>query len=261
MAGLNEAARQFYLGQAGIHLWYARSPLPGAAPSPDFDFSEPAPEPVAPVSTPIASPQENDRAERAGKLAALQGLMSGKAAPPEENNPPASPAEQAVGTETPATDRAGVIDPPTMDADPVIIQANWGFWCAEDALLVSVLSEDASFQLQASLAQNILKAVGQSALRDFRIQWPVFNNPLVPGSDRGALIRVVREQLANLGGRRVILLGILPGLPDADRAALIAELWGQVAVDMPASLAALSTDPAGKRALWEALKPVFTRGQ
>ena len=35
-----EAERQFYLGKAGIHLWYARKALPGAAPSPEFAFPE-----------------------------------------------------------------------------------------------------------------------------------------------------------------------------------------------------------------------------
>ena len=34
----NEAERQFYLAAAGIRMWYARESLPGAAPSPDFDF-------------------------------------------------------------------------------------------------------------------------------------------------------------------------------------------------------------------------------
>ncbi|AHI30337.1 hypothetical protein [Marinobacter similis] len=33
-----ETERQFYLGAAGIRLWYARDALPGAAASPDFEF-------------------------------------------------------------------------------------------------------------------------------------------------------------------------------------------------------------------------------
>ena len=43
-----EAARQFYLGVAGVRMWYAREPLPGAAPSPEYDFSEDIDETVAP---------------------------------------------------------------------------------------------------------------------------------------------------------------------------------------------------------------------
>jgi hypothetical protein len=34
----HEAERQFYLAMFGVQLWYAREPLLGAAPSPEFVF-------------------------------------------------------------------------------------------------------------------------------------------------------------------------------------------------------------------------------
>ena len=48
-----EAERQFYLGMSGIRMWYARDPLPGAAPSPDYDFGVQEPEAVAVPEVPV----------------------------------------------------------------------------------------------------------------------------------------------------------------------------------------------------------------
>ncbi|MDC0664103.1 hypothetical protein [Marinobacter sp. SS21] len=256
-ASLNEASRQFYLGQFGVRMWYARSPLPGAAPSPEFDFAERASASPAPLNAVLPSPRETDRADRAGKLAALQGLMNGEApARTEERAPVASvePSHSPAPSEAVAAEEKAAVAAPEPS---IAVRANWGFWVGEDVLLVSELSDDASFQLQAALAQNILKAIDQSSSNSFRVQWPVFNNPLAPGGDRKTLISVVKGQLESHAGKHVILLGVLMPLAAEDRETMIQELWGRVVVDAPGSLAALSTDPVAKRALWDMLKPLF----
>ncbi|KKL72136.1 hypothetical protein LCGC14_2087950, partial [marine sediment metagenome] len=84
-----EAQRQFYLGLAGVRLWYAREPLPGAAPSPEFLFPEPdeqatpfvsgkvknasAPAEEAVLNPAPAAPETGKRG--AQRIANLQALM------------------------------------------------------------------------------------------------------------------------------------------------------------------------------------------
>lgn len=254
MGNLSEAARQFYLEQIGVRMWYARTPLPGAAPSPEFDFADPEPVDSAPAVSAPPSPQETDRAERAGKLAALQGMMTGETKPRQGAETNATAAE-AIAEPAPDETKEPIVETSAPSSQPV--RLNWGFWVGQEALLVSELADDASFQLQSALAENILKAIGQSARSSFRVRWPVFNNPLVPGSDRQTLSAIVRDQLKDHGKKRVILLGVLPRETADAREQLVNGIWEQVAIDLPNSLAALSTDPVGKRALWDALKPVF----
>lgn len=95
---MNEALRQFAMGVAGVRLWYARSPLPGAAPSPDYDFGEPdasaeqAEEAVAVSPRTSVPPAPASEASRQG-LARLQGLLAGA-------------GDSGAANETPAADAA-----------------------------------------------------------------------------------------------------------------------------------------------------------
>lgn len=250
-----------------MRLWYARATLPGAAPSPEFDFAEPealvASEPVAVV----ASPGELDRSERAGRLAQLQGMIADKpvtsVASKPESTPPAEMPGGDVGTAVNEVENVvePVVSPLSQVAEP--IQADWGFWVGQGVVLVSELSENAGFQLQDALARNILKAIGEPTGSHFRIQWPVFNNRLVPGNDRAGFVRVVADQRRQFSEKSLVLLGVLANQPAADRQVLLTEALGEVgvaeAVVLDRSLAALSTDPDGKRELWRALKAGFKR--
>lgn len=258
-----EAVRQFYLQQSGIQLWYARRPLPGAAASPAYDFSEPEPE-TSIESEEVPPPPASGKA--AGRLAALQGMVSGKPeesaaseqpkaepsksvarnpVPPAEAPQPAAPAVTAE-PETPANDASTAV----LDA----VKANWGIWVGSGAVLVSELSSEASSQLQEALASNILKALHMSVEDQFRIQWPVFRNPQVPGGDSAGLERVLASQQDRLKGRPVILLGVAGELAESVRQDYVSRVWKSVAVDSEHSLATLATDPNAKRSLWQALK-------
>lgn len=267
MAALDEAARQYYLGQAGIQLWYARAPLPGAAPSPDFDFSEP--EVVRPqVTADVAAPGELNAAERAGRMARIQGLMAGKEAASSvvAAKVPAAIADTNVSEPTPPPPDTPVIavPQPPVDAEPEAetapavgakpLEAHWGIWFGSRVMLVSTISDDASYQLQEALARNILKAVNENNVSGFRVQWPVFNNPLVPGNDRDGFTRVVADRCRECQGREVVLLGVLADVSGEERAGLLQALPGQPSVDFETTLAALSTDPGAKRRLWHELR-------
>lgn len=125
---VNEAQRQFLLGMAGVRVWYARTPLPGAAPSPVFRFPEPQVEEnfadVVPESKAVqgqaadrrfARPQRERMdpaaAERGAKrIAGLQQLISGHG---EKARPTAKDAKVSVAPES-ATDvhaQAGATPP------------------------------------------------------------------------------------------------------------------------------------------------------
>lgn len=269
---VSEAERQFYLGIAGIRTWYAREPLPGAAPSPVFEFPEEvAPpalaEPEARVAPAAAKTSANRKpapevAGRAGeRIAHLQALMAG------ENTPANTSAPEAT-TESGTDDVASrLASADGMDEAPEeLMQAplkggdlkvTLGLWAVDDVLLLGEVSDDASTRLQDSLAGNILKALGYAEqAKTESLQWPVFANPLVPGNGFADFTRVLKSLAGEREERRIILLGVLPGSLPADRDSWLASTLGQVAVDFPHTLAELAAVPSYKRALWEQLKPL-----
>lgn len=262
MTQLDEAARQFYLGQAGIQMWYARAPLPGAAPSPDFDFAEPEPSDQPAIAN-VFAPGKLDSAERSNRLARIQGLMAGSIdSPPTSDSAAAKPevvrendrSANDVVAASPAQPAEIATAPKAKPEDVRVIRAHWEFWVSPRVLLVSALSDEASYQLQESLAKNILRAMSQTELTGFRVQWPVFNNVLVPGNDQAGFVRVVSEQCRDFSDRQLVLLGVMPDADGEERKLLLSSIPGQPFVDFPSSLAALSTDPNAKRSLWQLLK-------
>lgn len=273
---MNEARRQFALGVAGVRLWYARSPLPGAAPSPDFDLDEPeVPETdrqdVPPSSVAVHRPSTDG--SRQG-LARLQGLLADATAtgdrkapekpvhrdgPPLDSAEPAQPAPR--GARSPEAAPAPVQQPEKSSADALAGQAigfRWRFWSGEHWLLVSSCPDAASRGLEDRLAGNILQALGDTVVRTDALVWPVFSNPAVPGNDAAGAVEVVSAMAANLAPSRQLWLGIEPA-PDDEEAAgavrrRVCAALGSATVSFGRSLAALSSEPAGKRALWQALR-------
>lgn len=271
MALQSEVERQFYLGMAGVSCWYARSTLTGAAPSPDLDFgavSEPIPDPVPdPVLEP-ASRQRPSGQDRRQSLAAIQGLVSTPGAraaaiepdarPEPVPEPPVAPQaglEPAPQDATPARAESGS-DDVSASAATGVAEAHWGLWFSEQFVLISALSSDASIRLQDALANNILQALGQTVVEQQTLQWPVFNNPAVPGNDEAGLQAVLRELALQFNQRRLLTLGLLPELPVDARSAWLGSVLGQPAVEFPFGLAALSADPDRKRQLWTRLRPL-----
>jgi len=262
-----EAERQFYLGRAGIHLWYARKALPGAAPSPEFVFpvEEPSePEPAVAVPRPVLParhPGQRREADGVGKdrIAGIQALMAESAPATSGVELPAEARESKVAvSETEPPVEAGVEeepDGPMAEAGAGEIRAQLGFWASDHAVLVSGVSDQASARLQDVLAQNILAAIGGSRIEKWReLRWPVFGNPRVPGNGPNDFRDTLRSLAAEFGGRKVILLGVLVEEFPGSRPEWLSAALGDFALDFPHSLAGLAAAPALKRELWQQLK-------
>jgi len=264
-----EAERQFYLGIAGVSLWYARSPLPGAAPSPTFEFPEPesaaggepyqaSPEPASEVH-PAAPRSPSGKKPGTPRAVNLQSLMETPAPEPPgaastqlPSRPEAAAASEpadAVETSLPLTGEVA--------ANPFRHKLNLRLWFGQNFVLVSDLSAEASLRLQEALAENILKSIGDPEARvTGPVLWPVFNNPLLPGNRLPDLVTVLKGVLEPLGNQRVILLGV-PGQEDetGEDHWFAQALGRKPELVFPHSLAELAGNPGLKKNLWQRLKP------
>ncbi len=268
---MSEAERQYYLGKAGIHLWYARAPLPGAAPSPEFRFpaDDCAPESesdliVTRSSQPSIPRTRNDGASK-DRIAGLQALMANAEPDPDKETAAAKPAEPVnagiVESPAPVADSQSSVEVSSV-SDPAAepetlgqIDAHLGFWVSEHLVLVSSVSDEASERLQYTLAENILASLGESIVEDLRhIRWPVFGNPRVPGNSVDDFRHILRSVSKEFGSRKLLLLGVMVGDMPSDRSEWLAAALGVPAVDFPRSLAELAAVPAYKRGLWQQLK-------
>lgn len=271
----SESERQFYLGAAGIRLWYAREALPGAAASPEFDFSDEDQAPEAPwgidqpevtgaqrTSSRPGPDRSPDRARSSGsaRVANLQALM-GEAA-----TGTAQPSSQAA----PTADNDALEGPepasPTADAEPVqpaglVPRLELQIWQGGRFAIVAHLSSEASLRLQETLAGNILKSLGEAELDSVGpMRWPVFNNVKAPGNSMSDLRAVLGQVLTGLGERRLIVLGVRPPEEFSVDEPWFSHLSGaRPAVDFPHSLAELATRPELKRTLWQELKPLASQ--
>ena len=244
----HEAERQFYLAMAGVQLWYAREPLPGAAPSPEFVFPleralttlvlpMPAGNPSAPVHAPSSAHLPKARPLRradpaaAARIADLQSLMkAGKTEAPQLNrrpdpveDVPASTRRAPDPTPAPVMDASPPVEiapvpaalSPTMrHPDPVVptadpLKVTLALWQGRNVSLVVALSNDASVKLQQALAHNILRSLGEKEpSENVTVHWPVFNNLLVPGNQPQDLVGVLKPILSGLNAQHLIVLGV-----------------------------------------------------
>lgn len=260
-----ETQRQFYLGSAGIRLWYAREPLPGAAPSPEFIFPKPDElerEPsTGSVTLPVDSaaarvPAHRSSANKKGaqRIAGLQALMEDK--PESAGDSPVQSAAPAGILPSGAPENAKELPPDV--AVPAIEAFKVGVFFGSTHVLVSDISGEASLRLQETLAANILKSLGEVQLKPTAlVSWPVFNNRLVPGNSLSDLSAVMHHLLRDLDGHKVIFLGGSQG--GANASWLFEVLGGAPDVQMEYSLAALASNSSLKRSLWEQLKPLVQK--
>lgn len=263
---MSEAERQYYLGKAGISIWYARAPLPGAAPSPEFRFpvedSVPEPESDPIVPQPARRRPAGDDSGR-DRIAGIQALMadSREKAPDSPKTPESPKPVEAVelpvsgAREQSTEDLAPEPDVGTEPDSQVQIEARLGFWVSERMVLVSGVSDDASARLQDALAENILAALGDTTAAEPRhIRWPVFGNPRVPGNSVDDLQDVLGAISKEFATRKLLLLGVLVDDLPSGRSEWLVNAIGTPAIDFPRTLAELAAVPAYKRELWQQLK-------
>lgn len=257
-----EAHRQFYLGMAGIQQWYARNPLPGAAPSPEFRFpvlEEPAPEPVADsgkVANESAAVSAKTSQRSVKPIASLQALMDTPETAPKARGKASMPRKEADVEATPSVE--SVTEAPLEEGVSNSLHLHLGVFTGIQFVLVANISGEASLRLQQTLADNILKAVGERQTTPVEwVHWPVFNNRLVPGNSMDNLASTMRYVFRDLRGKKVIVLG-RNGTVDTDYAGnwLADSLGRSLDVEHQVSLAELATNPALKRSLWHQLKPL-----
>ena len=260
----SEARRQFYLGVAGVRLWYARDALPGAAPSPDYDFGEEVAVSVPVVPDIVVSkaraaapsvPAVEVPARDTSRKLDLQSLMKAVEAPAvvPESAPVQAPEAEAAGDpvsvppEGPEAGEgdAGIEPPPEL---------NIHIWSGHNFTLIAGISEQASLRLQETLAVNILRSLGESSPASIaEVHWPLFNNYKVPGNSVQDLRRVVSQVLGGTEGRKLLVVGVMPGGADES---VIPWLEQPPVVLFPHTLAELAADGSLKRSLWQLLKPL-----
>ena len=267
----SEAERQFYLGAAGIRVWYARQPLPGAAPSPEFEFpgetaAAEAPLDISgPVSRPCrvsgktvrSVPSVSERNQGAARIADLQALMESDTGALEKPASEAPKQEPPVGADqnSPQTEPVGEV----VAGVPASAVGNISLmlWAGDDFALIAAISAEASTRLQETLALNILKSLGEQGGRVLgQVRWPVFNNLLVPGNSTGDLVEVMRNVLSGLDHQKVVVLGTEA---ETGKDWLAEALGRDITVNFQHSLAELAGDPAMKRSLWHQLKAMAGR--
>lgn len=264
-----ETQRQFYLGVAGIRLWYAREPLPGAAPSPKFQFPEPdqrerqpalgeIPVVGLPAKAQAAAPSSDASQRGIKRIASLQALMENKKepAPNEEIQERQPPVVEAQFPEMPESTMATARE--LQDGTDQALSLSMCVFSGDHHILIAHISKEASVRLQETLAANILKSLGEHALRGSEwVQWPVFNNRLVPGSSLADLQSVMAQVFNDAGAKKVIVLGALEGAA-AGSGWLVEALKRAPDVEYEHSLAELASNPDLKRSLWQLLKPLVT---
>lgn len=267
----SEAERQFYLGAAGIRMWYARQPLSGAAPSPEFVYPEEdaAPETVTRHSEPVArrasgsgqvgteKPIAPDRTEGVARIADLQALMGGNAGVPEKasQQPPSAPSLPEASTEAPNSELSEEVS--ARPSRIPTVSANLMIWAGSNVVLIGGMSEDASGRLQETLAMNILKSLGEHKPRVLgQVIWPIFNNLLVPGNSGQDFVEVIRHILSGLEHRPVV---VLQAGEDSEQGWLEAALGRDATVKFPHNLAEIAGNPTLKRSLWQQIRPMVAR--
>ena len=249
----NEAQRQFYLAAAGVRVWYARQPLPGAAPSADFQFPQEEGQAVAalpvadfdqPVSEPIAPGPVNPARDK-GRIPDLQSLMNDQKPSTAQSRVPPQPSERSIEQEK-KVDSELPIEP--ADISETVPRVHLQTWRGRHHLLIGVVSAQSSLALQQTLAGNILKSVGENAPHSSEVlRWPLFNNAAVPLNQPAHLQSLLEDWLPEHDDLAVIVVGEAgPWLDSA--------LARPADIRLTINLASLAGDPERKRELWQQLK-------
>jgi hypothetical protein len=259
-----EVQRQFYLSAAGIRLWYARAPLPGAAPSPEFrlpELDEPGysstPAPIKPHFPKGQAPSPKEEKKGAQRIASLQALVGGSAKstladPKEQSSQAASGAPLNVPDDTGQTGAA--VEAQTTQ----VLNLSLGVFAGANYVLVAHVSKEASLRLQETLAINILKSLGEAQPRPLEwIRWPVFNNPLVRGNSTAGFVAVLHHVLRDVGDRKIVVLGgdsSSVEAPGAENVCVNRALERSPDLTFDHSLTELAGSSGLKRSLWHQLK-------
>ena len=221
-----EMSRRQALSAMGISVYTSRFDFPGAAKAQRFAL------PVAEVSEPaVASTSVEPRTEKP-RISTSQMLQSSMSAPAAS-----VPVSQSRAPElSPGSD--------SVSFSMLLASAGPFLWLEE-------LGDGLIRQDQLALINAMASAISTptTKLRQQQFDWPMSGNSALSGdaeSAKQALHGLIQRMAREVDAKRVILMGDCHYLPDR---------ISQSGVQIPSTLAMLS-EPALKRAAWEALKPL-----
>jgi hypothetical protein len=259
----SETERQFYLGIAGVRVWYARDALPGASPSHGYALQ--GSEEDADVGLLRFQPRKLTKRIHLGAgghpgsagrnidaaLAKpnLKALMD----PGSEHHARAEPAPSvAIANVDDAFDDISI----TAPEETISVNLGVQVWMGKRFAMIARLSSEVSAGLQETLALNILRSLNESSPQTLgAVHWPVFNNSLVPGNSIADFGKVLEYVMSALEDQTLVNLGV-----DIDiiRNALETgkSLDNLKQIIFPYSLAEMAANTSLKRELWHQIKPV-----
>lgn len=261
---LDEARRQHYLKAMGIPMWYARATLPGAKPSPTFDFSgfEEAAEPQ------LRRPAKGG-GESARPVQSAADLLKQVARDLAPNDPPlerAQPKRQAPAPVVPddkpvpevaaaeAVEPAIQADATTEEVPEFCVRA----YQAGRYVMLNLEHPEIDAHREAALLANIAQACwGQPSEFLYELAWPVFSNPRLPGQELFVAQKVLKHSLKEYldGKSGLILFGQPPlwlarPMGQIDQADQMLAIEAQLPVLATWSLGEMLIAPQRKRDVW-----------
>lgn len=244
---MNEAQRQSYLTAMGLTPWVARTPLPGAAPSPWLDWDEeqdavPAQTPGANVDTVAAAAETvSTTPETAESTPSLKETLD----TPQQTRAAAPAAEPQAPIATPSKGKGLVF---TLEA-----HLGTGTWllCAQEDSQAPGLG-----RFEAPLMASLLALFQGRPGRPRRFFCPLTDQPMQAAEAAQALSAFISGLCDQAGGERVLL-----ALPEALNEALFDqpryqpfEIAGHPALVI-SSLSEMLEDPAShKKVSWQAMQ-------
>ncbi|MBU6951785.1 hypothetical protein [Hahella sp. HN01] len=248
---LYENDRQTYLTEMGIAVWYARSPLPNAAPSNLFEFDEASEEldnrDVERRANKI-SPPKAPSLKSAQQAAALRQTMSAIAQPEPAKQKKAREQDKKDASPTPVLVKSS---PATVDKlRAMSIKAGDICMVALSKGEVDITPESPSGQLLANIALAV--GLGEEWKDAYSLfAWPPFERKGLPMQDDVMLARVLARWSASGGMKHCILfcdVGIAATLGGLD------PVWkGDRLLQLP-SLDEMLYNPSIKKLVWRKLR-------
>lgn len=257
---MDEARRQHYLQAMGIPMWYARASLPGAKPSPEYDFSG-FYLPVAEAEArPRVSPQVSSQKQPQGAADLLKKVAqdlvpqaSREASKPVEI--PLSVPEEVVAADD-SPNAASMLQGASIAAEvPEFCVRAYGIG---SYLALNLAHPEIDAHRESGLLANIAAACwGAASEFLYEMAWPVFTNSRLPGQNaevaQAVLASLLKEYLDNKKG--LILFGQPPLWPEQPLGAIgQADQMAGLSMALPMvatwSLGEMLLVPQRKRDVW-----------
>jgi len=205
---LNERARQHYLNQMGVTLWYSRCEIPGAAVSPIFDFGEntvakeSAPTPVKSAADILSNLSASSASVSVPEVRAPESKAPVKQAAASMQNTPdtqSTTVPELSPTIHPVVEPVFVTPPPSVHVNETkqeaVEELALMLWVGKSHWFITDNDSEFPDILKQQLLLNIASAIGETVegVEVTRFNWPFFGNRRLPGNDRGSMFSLLLE--------------------------------------------------------------------